>query len=103
MRYLALALLATAAFAQDKTDADRAAERILAAQQHESMERRAQHREIEQVQPKATATASVDHRSPELKASDDRLLAAYMKLTPTGRLVPVTFSDGKVLYVPEVK
>jgi hypothetical protein len=44
-----------------------------------------------------------DHRTPEQKASDDKLIADYMKLTPTGKLIPIKFEDGTVLYVPEVK
>jgi hypothetical protein len=97
LRFAAPILLASAAMAQDAPKP----EQILLVQEHDAMVRRVQSREV--APPKPTAAASTDPRSPQQKAEDKALLDAYFKLKPTGRLIPVSFPDGTVLYVPEVR
>ena len=101
MRKIALFALALPMAAQDWRPALPSPDQIKLVQEHESMERRAQHRELKPA-TKAEPLAK-DPRTEEQKRADDQLLEQYFRLKPTGKLVRVEFPDGAVLYVPEVK
>jgi hypothetical protein len=72
MKALIFAVFVTAAFAQQKTDPERAAERIHQAQYAAAVERRAQHREIERVQPASLLEPEL--ATAQRKARADRLV-----------------------------
>ena len=101
MKKIALFALALPMAAQDWRPALPSADQIKLVQEHESMERRAQHRELKPA-TKAKPLAK-DPRTEEQKRADDQLLEQYFRLKPTGKLVEIKFADGMVLYVPEVK
>ena len=101
MKKIALFALALPLAAQDWRPAPPSADQVKLVQEHEAMERRAQHREL--VSATRAAPLAKDPRTEEQKRADDQLLEQYFRLKPTGKLVEVKFADGMVLYVPEVK
>jgi hypothetical protein len=106
VRKIALFALALPLAAQDWRPAPPSPDQIKLVQEHEAMERRAQHLEIvpKSFQPSVGAKPlAKDPRTEEQKRADAQLLEQYFRLKPTGKLVRVEFPDGMVLYVPEVK
>ena len=101
MKKIALFALALPMAAQDWRSALPSPDQIKLVQEHEAMERRAQHREV--VPATKDAPPAKDPRTGEQKRADAQLLEQYFRLKPTGKLVRVEFPDGMVLYVPEVK
>ena len=107
MKKIALFALALPLAAQDwrpappSADQIKFAEQIKLVQEHEAMERRAQHSEL--VSATRAAPLAKDPRTGEQKRADAQLLEQYFRLKPTGKLIRVEFPDGAVLYVPEVK
>ena len=101
MKKIALFALALPLVAQDWRPAPPSADQVKLVQEHEAMERRAQHREV--VPATKDAPPAKDPRTGEQKRADAQLLEQYFRLKPTGKLVEIKFADGMVLYVPEVK
>ena len=101
MKKIALFALALPLAAQDWRPAPPSADQVKLVQEHEAMERRAQHSEL--VSATRAAPLAKDPRTGEQKRADAQLLEQYFRLKPTGKLVRVEFPDGMVLYVPEVR
>ncbi len=95
-----LTLILLAAAALDHVEAERAADRIKQAQYCAALERRAQHREIERVQPMATADVkSASGFSDEERAQLRQALERLARCA-TGKLV---HDRAAGFYVPEQK
>jgi hypothetical protein len=97
---LPLTFILLAAGALDRVDAERAAARIQQAQYCAAVERRAQHREIEQLQPMATADVKPAHDLSDDERSQLRQALARLARCATGKLA---YDPAAGFYVPQQK
>ncbi|MCL5745318.1 MAG: hypothetical protein M1541_15560 [Acidobacteria bacterium] len=95
---LPLTFILLAAAAADHADAQRAALRIQQAQYCAAVERRAQHREVERVQPMATADVKPTRDLSGEERAQLRQALEWLARCATGNLV---YDHASGFYVPE--
>jgi hypothetical protein len=97
---LPLTFILLAAGALDRVDAERAGARIQEAQYCSAVERRAQHREIDRVQPTAAAHPTTGRDLSDDERSQLRQALARLARCATGKLA---YDPAAGFYVPQQK